>query len=102
MLQFDKVKKIKDLTISIVSYNSLDFLKECLESIFKNPPSVDYEVIVVDNASIDGTSEYIKNNYSGVKLIPNTRNIGFAAANNIAVKKTNSKYVLLMNSDCRV
>jgi len=102
MLQFNKDKKTKDLTISIVSYNSFDFLKECLESILKNPPSVDYEVIVVDNASIDGTSEYIKKNYSGIKLISNTRNTGFAAANNIAVKKTNSKHVLLMNSDCRV
>lgn len=102
MLQFSKDKKIKDLTISIVSYNSLGFLKECLRSIFKNPPSKEHEIIVVDNASEDGTIEYLKKNYSGVTLISNSRNIGFAAANNKAIKNSDSKYIILMNSDCEV
>jgi len=97
-----KDKKKKELTISIVTYNSLDFLKECLESIFKNPPLVDYGIIVVDNASEDGTSEFIKKNYPAVTLISNTKNIGFAAANNQAIKNSDSRYIVLINSDCEV
>jgi GT2 family glycosyltransferase len=95
-------KKNNDLAVSIVSYNSIDFLKECLESIFKNPPSVGYGVIVVDNASEDGTVDYLRKNYPAVILISNSKNIGFAAANNQAIKNSSSKYIVLMNSDCEV
>jgi GT2 family glycosyltransferase len=102
MPQISENKKNKDLTISIVSYNSLGFLKECLRSIFENPPAVDYSVIVVDNASADGTSEFLKKNYPEIKLILNDTNIGFAAANNQAIKNSDSRYIILMNSDCEV
>ena len=102
MLDFNKEKEIKDLTIVIVSYNSLSFLKECLNSILSNPPGVGHEIIVVDNASADGTGEFVKKNYPEIILIPNNRNIGFAAANNRAIEKSCSKYVLLINSDCMV
>ncbi len=91
-----------DLTIIIVSYNSLDYLKECLDSIFSNPPGSRYEIVIVDNASIDGTSGFIENNYPTVALISNNKNIGFAAANNKAIKSTRSGYILLINSDCEV
>lgn len=102
MTDFNKNKEIKDLTVSIVSYNSLDFLEECLWSIFKNPPAAGYEIIVVDNASDDGTSEFLKKNYPEITLILNSKNIGFAAANNKAIKNSDSRYVILMNSDCEV
>jgi len=102
MLDFDKEKEIKDLTISIVSYNSLSFLRECLNSILSSPPGVGHEIIVVDNASSDGTDEFVKKNYPEIILIPNKRNIGFAAANNRAIEESRSKYVLLINSDCMV
>jgi len=94
--------KIKDLVISIVSYNSLNFLKECLGSIVANLPDVEYEIIVVDNASSDGSGEFVKRDFTQVRLISNSKNIGFAAANNKAIKSSNSKYILLINSDCRV
>ncbi len=94
--------KIFTLTISIVSYNSLDYLKECLDSIYKNPPGTSYEVVVVDNASIDGTPGFIKKNYPRAALISNHKNVGFAAANNQAIKSTRSEYILLINSDCQV
>ena len=97
-----KNNKNKDLTISIVSYNSLNFLKECLDSILENPPELNYEIIVVDNASHDGTAEFVKNNYPEVTLISNNKNIGFAAANNRAIERSHSKYILLLNSDCMV
>jgi len=99
---FKEGTEIKDLTISIVSYNSLFFLRECLDSIFANPPETEYEIIVVDNASGDGTVKFVKENYPDVTMIPNDRNIGFAAANNRAIERSNSKYIILMNSDCRV
>ncbi len=102
MPKSDNDKNKKELTISIVTYNSLDFLKECLQSIFKNPPSVSYGVIVVDNASEDGTVDFLKKNYPAVTLISNTENIGFAAANNQAIKNSDSEYIVLMNSDCEV
>ncbi len=104
MLDFNKSVKNEDLaiSISIVSYNSLDFLRECLDSILKNPPKSKYEIIVTDNASTDGTAQFLKTNYPQVTLISNTRNIGFAAANNKAIEGSRSKYVLLINSDCIV
>jgi GT2 family glycosyltransferase len=85
-----------------VSYKSLSFLKECLDSISSNPPELKYQVIVVDNASRDGTVESVKKDHPEVTLIENERNIGFAAANNIAIERSDSKYIILMNSDCRV
>jgi len=102
MSDFDKDKEIKDLVVSIVTHNSINFLKECLYSILENPPGVKYEIIVVDNASGDGTAEFVRKNCPEVTLISNSRNIGFAAANNKAIEKSNSKYLLLINSDCRV
>jgi len=95
-------KKNKDITISIVSYNSLNLLRECLRSIYKNPPSVKFRVIVVDNASEDGTVEFLKKNYPEVSLIINSKNLGFAAANNKAIRSSHSKYIILLNSDCEV
>ncbi len=91
-----------DLTIIIVSYNSLGFLKACLDSIYKNPPGPGYEIVVVDNASTDGTPGFIEKNYPGAALISNSKNVGFAAANNQAIARTRSDYILLINSDCEV
>jgi GT2 family glycosyltransferase len=96
------VEDIKKLCISVVSYNSLSFLKECLDSLISYPPDKEYEIVVVDNASSDGSPEFIKNSYPQIKLIINNVNIGFAAANNQAIKSSKSEYVLLINSDCQV
>ncbi|MDD5621555.1 MAG: glycosyltransferase family 2 protein [Actinomycetota bacterium] len=102
MPDLEEKKEIKDLIISIVSYNSLNYLRECLDSILKNPPGLDYEIIVIDNASGDGTVESVKKDYPGVTLIPGNKNVGFAAANNRAIEKSDSKYIVLLNSDCMV
>lgn len=95
-------KKSLELSIIIVSYNSSNLLEECLDSIFKYPPRQNYGVIVVDNNSTDGSQELVRKKYPEVELITNTSNIGFAAANNIAIKSTNSDFILLLNSDCQV
>jgi GT2 family glycosyltransferase len=90
------------LSIIIVSFNSLNFLRDCLDSINHNKPSASFEIIVVDNASSDGTVETLQKDYPLIKIIKNERNEGFAAANNKAIKSTDSEYILLINSDCRV
>jgi GT2 family glycosyltransferase len=85
-----------------VSFNSLDYLKDCIDSIYSFPPDTSYDLIIADNASTDGTSRFIAGDHPGIILISNKENIGFAAANNQAIKTTDSKYILLINSDCEV
>lgn len=95
-------KKASKLSIIIVSYNSSNLLEECLDSIFKYPCGQNYGIIVVDNNSTDGSQELVRKKYPGVELITNTSNVGFAAANNMAIKSTDSDFILLLNSDCQV
>jgi len=87
------------LSIVIVSWNVKDDLLACLRSIEQNPPSEEFEVIVVDNASTDGSAEAVRNLFPRVMLIPNNQNMGFAAANNVGIKKAQGSYVLLLNPD---
>jgi GT2 family glycosyltransferase len=88
-----------DVSIIIVSYNVGDYLKQCLESINQGLGSLKAEAWVVDNASTDGSSEMVKERFPQVKLITNKENIGFARANNIALKESAAPYVLLLNND---
>lgn len=90
-----------DLSIIIVSYNTKKLLEDCLVSIKKNLGKIDYEVIVVDNASSDGSVELIKSYTSRMplKFIDSGGNIGFGRANNLGMKISKGKYVLLLNSD---
>ncbi|MCJ7618255.1 MAG: glycosyltransferase family 2 protein [Desulfobacterales bacterium] len=72
---------------------------ECLASIFETVKNMTFEVWFVDNASVDGSVESVKNNYPDINIIENERNLGFAAANNIALKRMNGRYALLLNTD---
>lgn len=87
------------LSIIIVNFNTKDILKNCLDSAMKNSEGVDYEVIVVDNASSDGSQDLVRKEFSRVKLICNRENLGFAKANNQGIKAAKGKYLLLLNSD---
>ncbi len=88
------------LTIIIVNYNTGHLLKECLESIYSTVKGDDFcKVIVVDNNSTDGSVNLIKKFFLRVELIENHENIGFARANNQAIKVSKSQYVLLLNPD---
>src|SRR5258706_1248185 len=91
-----------DLSIVIVSFNTRDFLKKCIESIEKTSKNFTYEVIVVDNASSDNSVNTIKENFKNVILIENKENLGFSKANNLGVKNTSGRYVLFLNSDTEV
>ncbi len=91
-----------DLSIAIVSWNTRDVLDRCLESIFETTHSIEYEVIVVDNASSDGSAEMVRKKYPQVKLIENRDNVGFSTANNQAYAAGGSRHFLLLNPDTLV
>jgi hypothetical protein len=93
---------MRDLTIVIVSFNTREELERCLESIAAAPPSMAHRIVVVDNASSDGSPGVVRQRWPGVKLIASDRNVGFAAANNLAILDATSEFVLLLNSDTRV
>jgi len=92
-----------DLSIIIVSYNTKEFIKGCIASIAENVKNVSHEIIVIDNASSDGTPSEISNlksQISNLKIILNKKNVGFSRANNQGIKiSQKSRYVLFLNSD---
>ncbi len=88
-----------DISIIIVNYNVKEFLLNALESVFKAGKNLELEVIVVDNASEDGSVEAIRQNFPQVIVIPNEENIGFGKANNIGLKRATGKFILLLNPD---
>jgi GT2 family glycosyltransferase len=87
------------IAVIIVSWNAKSFLFKCLESVLAQRLSDDVEVIVVDNASTDGSPAAVRERFPTVKLICNTDNYGFAKANNIGIRATQGEYLLLINSD---
>ena len=87
------------LSIVIVSFNVKYYLEQCLHSLRRACRGMEAEVWVVDNASADGTVEYIKERFPEVKWIGNAENVGFSRANNMAIKRSSGEYVLLLNPD---
>ncbi len=90
------------LSIIIVNYNTRKLTLELLRSLYKHIARQDTEIIVVDNASVDGSPRAIARLFPRVYLICLRRNIGFGRAVNIAAAKSSGKYIWLLNSDCRV
>ncbi len=86
------------LSILIVNFNGKDFLGPCFDSIRKNV-TVPYEIIVVDNSSHDGSTDYVSCCYPEINLIASKVNLGFAAGNNLAARSAKGKYLLLLNND---
>ncbi len=91
-----------DISIIIVSWNVKDKLRENLKAIFNSKINFKFEVFVVDNSSQDGSTEMVKNEFPKVKLIANSKNLGFAGANNQAIKMAQGEFVLLLNPDMKV
>jgi GT2 family glycosyltransferase len=89
------------LTVIIPNYNGKPFLKECLESL-KNQNHQQFEVMVIDNSSTDGSADYIRKNYPEFILMENQENIGFAAAVNQGIKASNREYIFLLNNDVQL
>jgi GT2 family glycosyltransferase len=88
-----------DLTISIASYNTKDLLRRCLTSIFKFTRKLNFKVIVVDNASSDGSAAMVKREFPRAKIIRNRVNRWYTGANNQALKLARGRYFLILNSD---
>lgn len=90
---------VLDLSIVIVSWNTRDVTLQCLESIEREAGDISLEVIVVDNASTDGSADAIASRFPSVRLIRSTQNLGFAAGNNVALTEARGRMVALINSD---
>lgn len=88
-----------DVSIILVSYNTKDLTRNCLKSIYEQTQGVNFEIFVVDNNSYDGSQEMIEKEFPQVRLIKNSDNKGFGAANNIAIKQSNAKYIFCLNTD---
>jgi GT2 family glycosyltransferase len=93
---------MKKLTISIVNYNAGEYLIRCLSSLEKIRNELDFDVWVVDNASIDGSIDKAKKEFPQFNFVINKENLGFGKAHNLVLKKAETPYVLTLNPDCEV
>lgn len=92
-----------DLAVIVVNWNTADLLDDCLQSVVDHAASANRtEIIVVDNASIDGSREHLATAWPTVRVIANDENVGFCRANNQAIRETNANYLLLLNTDARL
>ncbi len=89
---------MKNVTVIIINWNGKKILSECLEGL-KRQTYLFFSTIVVDNGSTDGSADFISENFPEIKLIALKENLGFAAANNAALKIIKTKYVALLNND---
>ncbi|MFH0863618.1 MAG: glycosyltransferase family 2 protein [Candidatus Gottesmanbacteria bacterium] len=91
-----------DLSIIIVNFNTKSLLVECLKSLVEATRSINSEIIVVDNGSTDNSINEIRNSrltLNNLKIIENNANLGYAKANNLGIKASSGRYILLLNSD---
>jgi GT2 family glycosyltransferase len=88
-----------DLSIIIVTHNARADVIRCLESLHDEPANTTHEIVVVDNASSDGTVDTIRTRWPGVQVVEMGDNIGFGAANNVGIRSTRGELILLLNGD---
>src|SRR3989344_5560110 len=88
-----------EISIIINNYKTRGLLKQCLKGIYLYPPSVEYEVIVVDNNSRDGSVEMVKAKFPQVRLIEAKKNLGHHQGNNLGIKNSSGRYILILNTD---
>ena len=88
-----------DLSIVIVSFNTRDVLRECLHSVVTEAGTLRTEILVVDNASTDGSPQMVEREFPSVRLLRSHTNLGFGAANNLAMLEAAGRYFVLLNSD---
>jgi N-acetylglucosaminyl-diphospho-decaprenol L-rhamnosyltransferase len=88
-----------NLSIICVNWNSVDYLRECIASIYQNTREISFEIIVVDNASPQGGVEALQDQFPQITIVKSDRNLGFAGANNVGFEKSCGDYVLFLNPD---
>ena len=102
LIESEVVRDSRRASIIIVAYNNLALTRLCLESLFRNTDYPNYEVIVVDNNSSDGTPGYLvklNERQENLKIILNETNLGFAKANNQGIGRSSGDYIVLLNND---
>ncbi len=97
----DRGEQVVDLTVIIVSWNVRELLRRCLHSV-PDTTQNDIEIIVVDNASTDGSADMVRTEFPGVHLVANSQNKGFTAANNQGLAVSHGRHLLLLNPDTEV
>lgn len=95
-------ERVPRLSIIIATYNSGADIGRCLASLCAAPPRASHEIVVVDNASSDATVSIVRDQFADVRLIASPANVGFASANNLAIRETSSELLLLLNPDTSV
>lgn len=88
-----------DVTIIIVNYNTKQLLGDCIQSIYEKTFDVNFEIIIVDNASNDGSQGFIRKNFPKIVLIESEFNLGFGLANNLGAKSAKGNSLFFLNSD---
>jgi hypothetical protein len=88
-----------DVSIIVVAWNVRELLGHCLRSVYQETRGIEFEVIYVDNGSVDGSLEMVRQEFPQARIIANKDNKGFIRANNQAIEVANGRYVLLLNSD---
>lgn len=91
-----------DLSFIIVNYNTLELTSNCIASIIEKTKDLNYEIIVVDNASPDMDADELSRRHPSIQLIKSQSNLGFAKGNNLGIEHASGKYILLLNSDCEL
>jgi GT2 family glycosyltransferase len=102
MSETDKEDTSVDLSIIIVNWNSREYTKKCLASIYAYMEGISYEVVVIDAGSFDGCGEMLQENFPRVRFIQSNQNLGFARANNVAFKASRGRDVLFLNPDTEI
>jgi GT2 family glycosyltransferase len=95
----DPEAKTFDASIIIVSFNTRDILRECLNSVMHESHGLDLEILIVDNASHDGSPEMVEQEFPQARVMRSEVNLGFGAANNVALREARGRYLVLLNSD---
>lgn len=91
-----------DISIILVCWNNKDYLKPCLQSLYRETMKSSFDVVVVDNGSTDGSQAMLRENFPEVKIIQNDHNLGLSKASNQGIIATKGRYVLLLNNDTLV
>ncbi|PYP89005.1 MAG: hypothetical protein DMF61_04715 [Blastocatellia bacterium AA13] len=92
----------REISVIVVSYNTRELLLECIASVLENRKSVEVEIVIIDNASTDGSVEAVRGFFPELSILENGSNLGFAAACNQGIRASRYEFILLLNSDARL
>lgn len=98
----NKSRNTPEISIIIVNFNGKTYLESCLSSLKKNIRKIDFETIVIDNNSIDGSPEFISENFPWIQFIRNNENFGYSKANNQGINEARGRFILFLNPDTQI